>query len=202
MTIQRIGIAGFMGAGKTTLTRLLSESGFAVAVINADAEAKHLMQRDPVIKNKLAHAFGPSIIPNATIDFKLLADAVFRNRNDLLSLNAIVHPALLTRLKELVFSEGAPLTLCDAALIPLWRIETWFDRVVWVRASFDTRLNRLSKKSSLARDNLVARMQIQQELFPEPENAPWKFVDNNATISELKKQTMRLVASISDSSKT
>jgi dephospho-CoA kinase len=188
MKRRRIGIAGFMGAGKTTFAKILSELLPRAKVINADRNAKRLMQTDTGIKKNILTAFGSPVVTEGVIDFKRLGAAVFNTRENILALNHIVHPLLLETLEEQVFSNDA-CVICDAALIPLWRIESWFDTLVWVRADFNVRLARLLKKSSLSPKALVCRMQIQQALFSEPTKAPWSVVENNGAIEELLSQT-------------
>ena len=191
----RIGIAGYMGAGKSTFARLMTESHRNFALVDADAEAKQVMQNDPAIRRGLARTFGPSVIRGQAIDFRTLGAIVFSNSENVLSLNALVHPLVLERLKKLiVVNNRSSRIICDAALIPLWNIEAWFDMVIWVRASFDLRLERLLKKGLHSREDLIARMQRQQSLFSEPQGEPWKFIENNKTMPELQKQSLNFGA--------
>ncbi len=182
-----------MGAGKSACAGFLSEACGAyfdtVSIIDADMEAKRLMRADPSIKKKLADAFGTPFVHEGIIDFPKLGAFVFNNPKHLLALNRIVHPTLVAKLKELVFS-GAECSICDAALIPLWGVEAWFDATVWVRASFEKRYERLSDKSSIAREELVARMHLQQTLFEEPEAGPWAVIENDGTLDDLRKRTV------------
>ena len=182
-----------MGAGKSACAGFLSEACRAyfdkVLIIDADIEAKRLMLADLSIKKKLADVFGTPFVRDGMIDFPKLGTLVFSNREHLLTLNRIVHPPLVAKLKELVFS-GAACSICDAALIPLWRVEAWFDATVWVRASFEKRYERLSDKSLIAREELVARMHLQQTLFEEPEAGPWAVIENDGTLNELRKRTV------------
>jgi dephospho-CoA kinase len=73
-----------------------------------------------------------------------------------------VHPRLITLLDEKLY--GAENTLCilDAALIPLWQIEKWFDILIWVRSGFDIRLKRLVSKKTLPEDIFIKRMLLMQ----------------------------------------
>ena len=81
MSLRRIGISGFMGAGKTTCCGLMAEAlrdaGLAVRVIDADAEAKRIMQNDKAIQEKLAASFGKNVINESGIVFPALAPLAF-----------------------------------------------------------------------------------------------------------------------------
>jgi dephospho-CoA kinase len=190
MRSRRIGIAGFIGSGKSTLVGFMSteylKRSRRVEVIDADYEAKLFMQKDSRIKEMLAETFGKGIITEVGIDYGMLGDKSFETRKNLIALNQIVHPKLTIRLKEMIFSCSAKYILCDAALIPLWHAEEWFDEVVWVHAPFDLRLKRLLKRTTLSRKQIINRMELQQGLFDEPSKAPWKIIDNCGSIDEIK----------------
>jgi dephospho-CoA kinase len=190
MSKLRIGISGFMGAGKTTcctfVSAALRDAGLAVWVINADAEAKRIMQTDTLIQNKLSATFGKTIIGDGGIVFPVLGQLAFGTLSSLHQLNGIVHPVLLERLKKLIFCEEKGCTILDAALIPLWHIEEWFDVLIWVQSPFDIRYLRLREKLQLSNDELVGRMRLQERLMPEPMKARWIVIGNKGTEVELR----------------
>lgn len=191
MDTTRIGIAGFMGAGKSTCARFLSETcgtslGAAALIIDADAEAKLLIQNDKAIKTKLVETFGAAIISRDVIIIPALGEAAFKSMENLKALNGIVHPALVKRLEERAFSNVGRRLIFDAALIPLWHIEKWFDVLVWIRASFEKRYERLKNKTGLPAETIKTRMELQQALFDEPKRAPWNIIVNQGSPEELK----------------
>jgi dephospho-CoA kinase len=190
MDATRIGIAGFMGAGKSTCARFLSDAGGTSSgtarIIDADAEAKRLMQSDEGIKNKLVETFGPSVISRNAMVFQALGEAAFSSAENLRTLNTIVHPALVKRLKERTFLNADARLIFDAALIPLWHIEKWFDVLIWIRASFEKRYERLKNKTGLPAETILTRMELQQALFEEPKQPPWNIIENHGTREELE----------------
>ena len=195
MGTTHIGIAGFMGAGKSTCSRFLSEACGGARIIDADAEAKLLMQGDAAIKRELVETFGAAVIPRNDIAFPVLGVMAFRSAENLWALNRIVHPALINRLKERVFANSDSCIICDAALIPLWHIEKWFDILIWVRASFEKRYGRLKTKIKLPTAQLIARMELQQALFDEPDQMPWNIIVNHGTREELKIKSQSCILS-------
>jgi dephospho-CoA kinase len=180
----RIGIAGFMGAGKSAAARIVQSYGGAV--IDADREAKSLMSSDRRIRDQLMREFGPAIVTGPEINFSVLGDCAFRSFDEMQKLNRTVHPLLVPRLRQLMRAGGAAIRVLDAALIPLWGIESWFDRLLWVRCPAATRVVRLRKKSPLSEDTLRLRMGIQERLFAEPAGAPWHMVDNSGNQDDLR----------------
>jgi dephospho-CoA kinase len=190
----RIGIAGFTGSGKSTAARLLADicrtSFGGVLLIDADSQAKEFMLGSVEVKERLAARFGHTVAWKTGISFAELGDKAFSSYDNLCALNGIVHPAFLTGLKSKVMDSGQKCVICDAALIPLWKIEKWFDRLIWVRASDSERLSRLLKKTGLDKDSISARMAMQQRFFNEPESLEWNIIDNNGTIEDLEKSVL------------
>jgi dephospho-CoA kinase len=198
MNVRRIGISGYMGAGKTTccgyVSAALRDAGSAVRVVDADAEAKRIMRGDGAMREKLAASFGKTVVGESGIDARALGSLAFGSSASLRLLNGIVHPVLLEKLRGLIFSgEDKGCVICDAALIPLWHIEDWFDGLLWVQSPFDMRYGRLLNKLRLSPDELAGRMRLQEELMPEPHRSPWKIIANQGTAEAMRRCVIAMV---------
>jgi dephospho-CoA kinase len=195
MVFRRLGIAGYMGAGKTTAARLLAERAAPALIIDADREAKTLMATDRAIRHKLIEAFGTSIIEkDQKVSFRTLGRIVFCSKKKLLRLNAIVHPPLVQRLRELLRQQVAGCCILDAAVLPLWKIESWFDACLWIHAAPGKRLERLHRmRSDLDERQLRDRMRMQEQTLPVPERSPWRRVVNEGSIESLADTLDRIV---------
>lgn len=189
MSIVRIGIAGYMGAGKSTCIHLLSKEN--TILIDADSQAKWLMENDLSIKNALFMQFGDVIKENDAIDFKKLGEIVFSSLVDLQKLNKIVHPPLVAHLNSLIvkktYDNNIQQIILDAALIPLWQIENWFDCLLWIESPHKIRLSRLVKKylGKIGIDELERRMKLQEALFTPPDIYNWSFIRNSGEIDDM-----------------
>jgi len=190
MTKRRVGIAGYMGAGKTAAAGLLSSAagpgGGQVVIVDADDEAKALMRTDTGIRELLVKAFGGSIIKKNSLSFGTLGRIVFRSSEKLLRLNAIVHPPLVKRLCGLLEAQDDRGIILDAAVLPLWKIESLFDACLWIHAPFEQRLERLKQtRGDLNERSLRERMRIQEACLPEPGRPPWRRIKNDGSIERL-----------------
>jgi dephospho-CoA kinase len=179
-----VGVSGYMGAGKSTVADRLSAGG--AMVIDVDSVAKQLMCRDDEIRMKIARTFGSDIVGDAAIDFARLGGRAYVTLDTIEQLNRIVHPLLLHELARRREACEGHACIFDAALIPYWHIESWFDTCIWVEASADVRFRRLEKKLSLDTDALKKRMDLQQALFEKPRGAPWREVRNEGPLSDLE----------------
>jgi dephospho-CoA kinase len=186
--IIRIGIAGRMGAGKSTCAALLAGSRYRI--IDADREAKLLMNSDASIMRRLAEVFGPSVTNGNTVYFSKLGAIAFASVEAMQMLDTIVHPPLIARLHGLVFSDNRPCIL-DAAIIPQWKIEQWFDLRFWVVASPSIRLARVQAKTNLPPERIKMRMSVQETILNTPVDPGWTLVKNEGTLDELQNQIER-----------
>lgn len=193
--IRRIGIAGHMGAGKSTCAGYFAHA--RLRIIDGDREAKLLVSHDEAIKQRLALTFGASVITGGSVDFRELGKAAFASVQSMRTLNAIVHPALVQRLKDMVFDQSAPCVL-DAALIPPWGIDSWFDLCLWVTASPQIRRARVLAKTGLSPDQISIRMSVQESLIGVPTGDRWLHVENEGSLDDLETRLNEIIAGRTD----
>lgn len=174
-----IGIIGRIGAGKSTVARLLAEHG--ARVIDADRIA-HDVLKDADVQRALVARFGRGLIPEgpspaaAGIDRKALAGIVFGptadHRKALADLEAIVHPRVHERMEMLLddiagqeHSGGAePVVVLD---VPLLVRGGWLDRcdrVIVLECPDDVRHARIAPRFS--RPQIEAREASWNEQMP------------------------------------
>lgn len=100
----RFGITGGVGAGKSTVLRLIKEN-FNASVIEADEVGRMLMEPGNGAYLKIVEIFGEDILDNpgeqgSTINRAKLAGIVFNNKNKRMVLNGIVHPLVKKYITE------------------------------------------------------------------------------------------------------
>ena len=184
MTPIKIGVAGYMGCGKSTSAKYLSrDSG---TIIDADSFAKDMMNSNTKIKKKLAKSFGSNVLCENRILFDVLGEIVFSSLQNLRTLNTIVHPPLLKRLHSKITEYDNKLYIVDAALISYWKIEEWFDILFWIETSEEMQLRRLAGKTAVTSEELKKRIKLQRELFVKPKEGKWIAISNEGTLSEFK----------------
>ncbi len=186
MARRRLGIAGYMGAGKSTAARLLAQGGGSI--IDADRAAKTLMQESRQIRSRLEETFGAGVVERGEIRFDLLGRAAFASATSIVKLNEIVHPPLINFLRNRLSESDDHTLILDAALLPLWRLESFFDTCLWVQAPFEMRFHRiLSGRSGLGEDDVKERMRLQEQVLAQPApRYPWKIIDNIGSLGLLE----------------
>lgn len=171
-----IGVAGYMGAGKSTFCSFFVGAGFTV--IDADAEAKPAMAGDAGVRSALAAAFGPACAPGGTIDSQVLAAAAFASAGNLRRLNEIVRPVLTRHFERRLGQLTDVNTVLDAAMLPLLPMPRRFNRLFWVAAPFDLRLRRIQARRGRDGVAIESRMRVQEQIMPVPLEG-WTTVVNN-----------------------
>ncbi|MFH1571702.1 MAG: dephospho-CoA kinase [Gemmatimonadota bacterium] len=142
-----VGITGGIGAGKSTLARLLAERG--ATVVDADRVGHEIVER-PAVRAQLRAAFGSGILDSdGHLNRRELGRRAFADADSLRRLNAIVRPHLepeLWRQVETAAAAGAEIVVVDAPLILEWQIQERFDALVAVVAGPEQRRRRVQAR--------------------------------------------------------
>lgn len=97
-----IGLTGGMGAGKSTVARLLAEQHGA-HVIDADAVAREVVAPGAPALAAIAEQFGDEVLTDdGALDRSAVAGIVFADEERLRALEAITHPAIRARIATLL----------------------------------------------------------------------------------------------------
>jgi dephospho-CoA kinase len=154
-----IGVTGGIACGKSSIGKVIQRLG--ARIIEADEIGWEILEKDE-IKENILEAFGREYIgTDNKIDRKRIGKLLFENKEELVKFNAIVHPPLLTNLKEKIENDQIPLSdrqagfakggkrgilAVVATLIAEWKIEDWFDSIICVTSPTDLQTVRLVEK--------------------------------------------------------
>jgi len=186
-----VGLTGGLGAGKSTVSRMLGERG--AAVLDADAFARDAVAAGTPGFARVVARFGDGIVgPDGELDRAKLAAIVFNDERSLRDLEAIVHPEV-RRMVEEGLSDNAGTDRVVVLVNPLL-IEMGTHRdcdvVVVVSTSAQTQLDRVVARG-MDREDAEARMANQ---LPLAERATYADVllDNDGDFVALERQVDRL----------
>ncbi|WP_407570431.1 dephospho-CoA kinase [Deinococcus altitudinis] len=159
---RRLGLTGSIGAGKSTVARLLRERG--LTVLDADAAAREL-SLDPAVLSEVAGLLGPDYLlyqdgRPSSLNRPALAALVFADAQKRGVLNGILHPRVRARLAELerqAAARGEAWVVQDVPL--LFEGGAWkdMDAVLLVDAPLEVRLSRVMARDGLGREAVLAR---------------------------------------------
>jgi dephospho-CoA kinase len=113
-----VGLTGGIGAGKSTVSSMLAERG--AVIVDADAIVRELQAPGAPVFAAMVDRFGPTIVADdGTLDRAAVAAVVFNDPEALKDLNAIVHPAVNTEIRQRIQAElaGDRIVVLDIPLL-------------------------------------------------------------------------------------
>ncbi|MEM7737419.1 MAG: dephospho-CoA kinase [Deinococcota bacterium] len=187
--VQRWGLTGNIGSGKSSVARLLKAKG--AAIIDADALAKTATQ-DPEVLKEIASQLGEQLVTEGGLDRVATAALVFEDSSARETLNGIIHPWVgreRRRLeKDLLTQPNSPqLILHDIPLLYETGLENDVDGVIVVTAPLATRIDRVIARSQLSAQDIEARDYSQLDLAEKAAKAD-VVIDNSGSWEMLEQQ--------------
>jgi len=187
-----VGLTGGIGAGKSTVARLLERRG--AFIVDADQLARDAVAKGTPGFEHVVEAFGAEVVgPGGELDRAALAARIFADPSQKAALEEIVHPEVARRFGEEVDAHRdtdhvvvyvTPL-LVELGLAPA------FDVVAVVTASPHLRVSRVASDRGLSPEEVRARMAAQATDEQRAEVAD-VLIDNDGTLAELEPQVERL----------
>lgn len=161
-----IGLTGGMGAGKSTVARLLADLG--AHVVDADAIAREVVERGEPALAAIADQFGSGVLTEqGTLDRGAMAAIVFGDAARLRELEAITHPAIRDRIEHRLEQHATAddaderVVVLDHPLLVETGLAEELDVVVVVTAPEDLRVARLAEGRDVDPDDARSRMRNQ-----------------------------------------
>lgn len=156
---KRVGITGGIGAGKSTVSKIIESMGFPV--FNSDDEAKKVINSHPEVKAELIALFGNSIYSNQELDRPKLAKLIFNDPSLRDKVNQIVHPRVRAEFASFVSRSFSPLIFNEAAILFETGAYKQFDETVLIISPIELRIERLVARDNSTREEIEARMKAQ-----------------------------------------
>lgn len=190
-----IGLTGGIASGKSLVSTRLAELG--ATIVDADVLAREVVEPGTPGLAAIAEHFGPEVIsPDGTLNRPALGAIIFADPEQREKLNAITHPAVWRRAREL-FAEAA----ADAVVVydvPLLvegakGRQLDFDLVVVVNASTATRVRRLMELRGMTREEAGHRLNSQASDAERLAVAD-VVIDNDGTVEQALEQVDALWA--------
>ncbi|MFC3965850.1 dephospho-CoA kinase [Nocardia jiangsuensis] len=165
----RIGLTGGMGAGKSTVARILTELGGVL--IDSDAIAREVVAPGTEGLAALVERFGAGILAaDGSLDRPALAAIAFASDESRAALNSIVHPLVGKRTAELFAAAPADAVVVqDVPLLVENNLAPMTNLVLVVHAPAELRLRRLVEFRGV--DEADARARIASQATDEQRRA-------------------------------
>lgn len=194
----RVGLTGGIGCGKSTVAAMMGELG--CHVLNADKMAHALIARGKPAYQEIRRQFSADVLaPDGSIDRARLAAVVFADPARLASLNAIVHPRVLSELDQELdrLSQIDPhgVAIVEAALLIEAAYHQKLDRLVLATCTREQQLERLTNPASgraMPREQAEQRVAAQMTM-EEKRKLAHDEIDCSGSLDHTKQQVRMLV---------
>ena len=156
-----MGLTGGVASGKSTVSAMLAELG--AVVIDADQLAREVVAPGTDGLARVVEEFGPEVLTgNGELDRAAMGAIVFADEGARRRLEAIIHPLVHARSRELEESapEGA-LVVHDIPLLAEVGRADGFDAVIVVDAPREVQVERMTSQRGWTREEAEARIAAQ-----------------------------------------
>lgn len=158
---MKLGITGGIGSGKTSVCRVFSVLG--IPVFSADIEAKHIMENDQRIMQRINSIAGRNLYVNGNLNRRELASLIFNDQSLLKKVNSLVHPVVFDQFIKWEKNQASPYVIMEAAILFESGASKLVDRIATVIAPLEERVDRVIHRSDLTREQVVERMLNQMD---------------------------------------
>jgi len=186
--VLRVGLTGGIGSGKSEVSRRLAARG--AVIVDADQAAREVVEPGTPGLGQIAAAFGPEVIrPDGRLDRDRVGELVFAQPALRAKLNAIVHPLVHERMRQLdagamAVAGPAGIVVHDVPLLAENGLASGFDAVVVVDTPEDQQVQRLMTERGMSaahvRDRMAAQASRDQRLAIAD-----IVIDNSGTLEDL-----------------
>ena len=191
-----VALTGGIGSGKSTVAKMFRALG--VSVYDSDEEAKALLNTSKELRNALISLLGEEAYLGKELNKKYVAAKIFANKELLLKINNIVHPAVRTHFLKWAEKQDAPYVIQEAAIIFESGNQHYYDAIILVTSPQDVRIERVMNRDDITRDQVVARIRNQ---WTDEKKIPLSdFIIQNVKIEETTQRVKKISKVLLDNS--
>ena len=157
--MKRIGITGNIGSGKSLVCKIFNQLG--ITTFFSDEETKKLYLL-PEIKEQILNYFNDEVyFKDGTLNKKLLSYHLFRNHKALQFIEEILYPKLNATFDKWCERQTTNYVLFESAILFEKKFSDQFEKIIFVSAPEDIRLQRTMLRDRCNEENVRARMRLQ-----------------------------------------
>lgn len=185
-----IGLTGSIGMGKSTVADMFEKHG--VPVFDADAEVRKMQAPGGELLPAIEAEFPGSTGPQG-VNREALGEQVFGDKQALLRLEAIVHPAVAAKRAEFLIEHGnAPIIVFDIPLLFEKGGHEQVDKIVVVSAPDNVQRERVLAREGMTPEKFAHILAIQTPDEEKRERADF-VIDTGVTLPETEAQVVQLI---------
>ncbi len=155
-----VALTGGIGSGKTTVSNLFG--GLGADVIDTDEIARDLTVNGQPAVTKIVEYFGAEmVLPDGSLDRARMRAIAFQDKHARLALENILHPLIRAQVRHRLSISPGPYALVVIPLLTESRGHEYASRIAVVDCSEEQQISRVTQRSKLSRDEVLAIMKTQ-----------------------------------------
>ncbi|EHI97961.1 Dephospho-CoA kinase [Clostridium sp. DL-VIII] len=190
----KIGLTGGIGTGKSTVSNILKAEGFKI--IDADAIAKEVLEKNPKILEMVRAQFGAGFFDwRGEFRRKEFGNHIFRFPKQRVKYESIIMPYIKEAIEEEIEKlekKGGKIIILDAPTIIENNMHNEMDYIILVYADNSVQIQRVMNRDKLSKADAVSRINSQMSMEEKKEFANI-IIDNNNDLVETQKQVYDLI---------
>ncbi len=194
-------VTGGIGSGKSLVCRMLHER-WNLPVYDADSRVKALYREKPALLADIETALG-CVLRDGNGQFvpQMLAERIFSDSAAMEKVEALVFPAVLDDFRAFSSEMEGTVVFESATILEKPQFDGFGDKVMFVDAPMDMRLERACMRDGSSRERILARMESQKfvnSLCGKPAGGRIDaVVVNDGTVQELQERVDDAFAAVS-----
>ena len=155
-----VGSTGGIGSGKTTIARFFLDHN--IEVINADQVARKVVEPGTAALLRIKKRFGSEILINEeTLNRPLLREKIFKDSNQRIWLESLLHPLIEEKITQLIESAVSQYVILESPLLLETKQHKLVNRILVVDVSPEIQLERAISRDGGSEATIKAIMNSQ-----------------------------------------
>ena len=155
-----IGIVGNIGTGKSLVRKMLERLGGLG--IDADALAHRTLLKGSPVYEKVVAQFGSQLLnAKGEIERQKLASLVFTNKENLLILENLIHPAVEAAGRQIISESTSPFVVIEAIKLLESELVDECDSIWLVNVPLNPQIERVMQNRGMTREQVLQRVEHQ-----------------------------------------
>ncbi len=185
-----IGLTGGIGSGKSTAANCFSQLG--ISVIDADVIAHDLTHKNTALFTSIVSHFGQDVLDkDGHLNRKKLRDLIFSNEAERQWLEELLHPAIITTMKQQIKTVASPYCILVIPLLTESNSIDFIDRICVIDIPEEIQLQRARVRDRTTESDIQAIIQSQTSRQQRLANAD-DIIINDGDFDQLKRQVTDL----------